>query len=47
MYSSPAVLFYDRDTGIETINFIFDKYHFVVLFYDRDTGIETNIQRIF
>ena len=36
------VLFYDRDTGIET-KFGTPKglTSFAVLFYDRDTGIET------
>ena len=36
------VLFYDRDTGIETKSFLTEVTFLAnVLFYDRDTGIET------
>ena len=37
-----VVLFYDRDTGIETLTTVLLTFALlVVLFYDRDTGIET------
>ena len=38
---SNSVLFYDRDTGIETPKYRTPLSIIAVLFYDRDTGIET------